>query len=483
MSPDIFEDELRGQLRSAADAEAGAFLDIDTASVIGSGARIIRRRRMAAAGGTLALAVVAGLGAWAVLAQGTPDALDEVPATQSGTPTPSATATGVVEARVPDGAKGTVLVRLDTDRRTLSAELPGGGAQDRAVEVGTLSAGRSEVLYGRVSEDPLVVVGVLPAGATSFSPVISEQRGVSTGDAELAGTGYRAFVVRGQREDRGTEVTDVYWTDGRAVRTADGRTVESAAMGDRIAYHDQQGGMFGVVTPEGWGNVPTSDDTDTGLPPEALMGVRRDASAMDTTYAVLLPPGAEDVSVDLAPDATLEDSTTSALGDRATVMLARLTTPPESEGSGVTQVHWTDATGRHDVGHAGALTTPGSGVEIGVYGVTLDGATTVHLVRFDDAGRPVVTDVDASDLPAEGRLVECLPDGGAVCAALPDEAKDITLLDVLGRELGGQAGWDQVDVPGAGVHVVVASPGAEGLAVAQLRWTGVDGRTHTLGFE
>ncbi len=478
MTHDIFEDELRARLRGATDSEATAFLDVDTASVIDTGHRVVRRRRMAVAGSTLAAVTVLGAGSWVVLDRATTRAVEEVPATRT-----TMADIGVVRATVTvlDGVgRGAYTVRLDTGSRRVTATATDTGPEQA---IGTLPTAPLASTWATLSTEPFVVVGVVPAAATSFLPHwAGEVGGVYTSNEPLPGTPYQAVVWRADTPSSDAALAGFDWSDGRQVVDQAGSSVPSVVIGDRIVYLDRAGDELGVVQPGGSATVPLSTSGAAGLPPVLASGTG-DGDVMDATIAVALPGGASDVRMDTDPDVTVVGpvQTAALSGGAGTIALLEWRGPLDTPFTGVSQVSWRDADGEHLYSDAGSLPVPGTKDSFTVAGLTTDGHTTAVLGRtVDGVQRPATVELAEDDMSADGLLTGCAVDDAAVCGLLPDEASDVVLLDGSGRAIGGDSGWQAAGLPGTGAHVLVAGPGSTGAVVRAVRWTDADGRVHTL---
>ncbi|MBM6400788.1 hypothetical protein [Phycicoccus sonneratiae] len=343
MSHDVFEDELRARLLGATEAEAPAFHDIDTAEVLGTGRRIVRRRRMAAVGGTLAAVTVLGAGSWAVLDGTTNRAADEIPATRSSGPQ---VAPDVVSVSLPAGDGGavpvyTVHLERRTGRVTVASVSAAGTATDLG-DVGRVPADRPSAVYATVSHDPFVAVGVVPADAEQLMPRFTggDLGGVSTEEGALPTTTWKAFLVHSEKSPADADLTGLDWAGGGRVFDEGGRQLPSAGLGDRTVYLDTAGGEVGVVTADGSARSPLSS-TPAGDPPHVTTAVKQDGRPTVTTTALVLPIDAQDVLVEAAPGATLRSSDTAPLFDGAGLAVVAVVEGPDSAVPAVARVRWT----------------------------------------------------------------------------------------------------------------------------------------------
>lgn len=356
MTPDVFEDRLRAHLHGATEAEAGAFIDIDATQVLGTGHRVVRRRRLALAAGSLAAATVVGVGAWAVLDGSGARAVDQVPATRlPATRSTGAIAPDVVSAalRVTDAGPGSAVagytVRLDRSTgRVTATQTSATGAAGPEVTVGTIPVGKPRAVWEVVSRDPFVVVGALPSDAVELMGRFTggDIGGVTTRTADLATTSYQAFLFQSEKPSPRADLRGLDWSTAGGVFSADGSALPSAAFGDgRLVYVDAAGGEMGLVTPEGAALVPlqrVAADAPTG---HVTSTISEGGKAGVTTFATVLPIDAGDIAVRVAPGTTLvSKDERPLLGGSGVAVIATV------EGSGtqspvVTGLTWT-ANGR-----------------------------------------------------------------------------------------------------------------------------------------
>ena len=134
--------------------------------------------------------------------------------------------------------------------------------------------------------------------------------------------------------------------------TSAGTEVPSARLGEDVVFLDQ--GLFGIFTADGSATKLTRD-TAAGKLPAVMTGKVPDGSdTMESTVLVLLPAGAQGVTVSAAPGATVRSVDTVPGGSTGqTMVLVRLAEPKASFGTGIEQVRWTGPDGRAASGTLG----------------------------------------------------------------------------------------------------------------------------------
>ena len=335
MTHDTFDDELRTLLHDAADAERDHYLDVDPATTLHDGTRVVRRRRLLATAVTSVLALVLGIAGWAALS-GSVDRAQQLPAT----PPPSATGTVSATLWLDDGSA--VGVSLDTGTGAVGlVRTAENGVLDRATPR-VASLGRPSVTYATVVRDPLVVAGVMPAGATGLLPQWQGVDGPSSSAvADLPGTQYQAFALRAEQPARDGRLMDMYWQESDGVHAVNRGTLPSTVLDDTLVFLDAPNGTLGVRTGATTSVTPTGADTAAGRPPHGGMisgdGVQ--------TFVAVVPGTVEDVSVRTTPDATLLSSATSELSEGVGTAIVVTVRVPGSETGGVAELTWTDGTG------------------------------------------------------------------------------------------------------------------------------------------
>ncbi len=304
MSPDVFEDELRTLLHDATEAESPAFRDVDTGAVLGSGHRVVRRRRLAMAGGTLAATLVVAVGTWAAVGGSVDRALEEVPATPGGPVTAVLDEFSGLNGpdgeplQIPGPRQVAVTVDPSVTPDLVLSEVDADGALS-AVGSSTLQGVPSSgATWAATGEGSHVVAGVLPAEATAFQLVthISEDGGhpSTTDTADLPGTGRQAFAVRFAEASDAAAARHLLWWDGAGtVRDETGTVVPSVRLGDAsgtTVYVAGSVDRMGTFSGNGSSSAVLSDvDAGTGRP--VLSMAQGDRDTLTGTHVVLVPVG------------------------------------------------------------------------------------------------------------------------------------------------------------------------------------------------
>ena len=363
MTHDVFEDELRAHLRGATEAESSAFLDIDTDSVLDSGHRVLRRRRVAIVGGTAALATVVSLGTWAALGGTSDRAVQEVPATRATAP-----ATGSVTALLDEfsglsAADGSTL-QIPGPRRVAVRLSPGRTPDLEYLEVGpdgstSLMGGSSldglgplASTWGTAGVGSHVLVGVLPAGAVQFqllTPIPEEGGHPSTSvRAPLPGTSRQAFAVRfADPSDADATQHLLWWGEDRVVHDESGAVVPSVALGDSegtTVFVSRALGRFGTFSDSG-GSITMGLDAARNTSGRPVLSTGRGTGdRIDGLFAALVPRGARPGALTPAPGATVTSALTATPvpGTDLTVMWSRFSYPGSDPGTGYRSVTWTE---------------------------------------------------------------------------------------------------------------------------------------------
>ncbi|HQW75142.1 hypothetical protein [Ornithinibacter sp.] len=364
MSHDVFEDELRTLLHGATQAENSAFHDIDTAEVLGSGRRVERRRRMAAAGATLAAVTVVGIGSWAAL-DGPSDRALQVPATRTSAP-----ATGPVTALLEPFAD----LSSSTDGRPLS--IPGPRrvgvrvAPDATPDLEYLAVGADgstsmmggssldgipalASTWGTAGEDSHVLVGVLPEQAKEFqliTPMSDEGGHASTSvRAPLTGTGRQAFAVRFEVAGDADTVRHLLWWDGRgAVHDETGAIVPAVTLDDAqgtTVFVSEDLDRMGTFSTDGSQSMMELDGSLNSSGRPFLATGRGEGSRIDTLFAAVVPAGTTPGTVTPATGTEVTDPLTVSplAGTDLAILWTRYSAPEAAKGSAYRSITWDEA--------------------------------------------------------------------------------------------------------------------------------------------
>jgi hypothetical protein len=343
MSTDTFEHELRSLLHDTADAEGSAYVDVDPQAVVTQGRRVVRRRRLAAGAGIAASALVLGIGAWVVLDQSSGrDAVEPVPATRTSSVAPDVVSTTIAVKGNPRVSGYTVHLDRSTGRVT-ATDLSPTGEQGLDVMIGRIGEGEQKAVWETLSRDPLVVVGVVPAEAdqlmTRFGNL--DVGGVTSSESPLTTTAYQAFLVQTQKSPPGAELAGLDWAASGRVFDVEGHELPSATIGDRTVYLNDAAGELGMVAPDGTSRVPLQAATTGGATPHLTTSVNEEGGPTVTTFVIVLPIDAGDISLGLASGATLVSQESAPLLGGAGLAVVATVKAPDTVDPVVRQVTWT----------------------------------------------------------------------------------------------------------------------------------------------
>ncbi|HSO65263.1 MAG TPA: hypothetical protein VLQ78_09200 [Ornithinibacter sp.] len=165
--------------------------------------------------------------------------------------------------------------------------------------------------------------------------------GVRTADGPLTTTSYKAFLVRTEKSPAGTALAGLDWSAGGRVFTAEGAELPSATLGDRTVYVDTAAGEMGVVGPNGSAQVLLASARKGDAPPHLSTAVQEAGKPTVTSFAMVLPIGAGDISVDVAPGASLQSLESAPLLAGSGVAVFVTAESPDDVTPVVTRVAWT----------------------------------------------------------------------------------------------------------------------------------------------
>lgn len=344
MSTDTFEDELRSLLHDTADAEGPAYVDVDPNAVVTQGRRVVRRRRVAAGAGIAASALVLGVGAWAVLDRSSGrDAVEPVPATRSSSVAPDVVSTTIAVEGNPRVAAYSVQLDRSTGRVT-ATDISPTGEKGLDVMIGQIPVGEPRAVWETLSRDPFVVVGVLPSDAEQLMGrfVDGDIGGVTTRTADLTTTRYQAFLFQSEKPSPGADLAGLDWSNGSGVLTSDGFQLPSAPFpGGRMVYVNAAAGEMGLVTPDGSAQAPLTPAAAGAPTGHLTTAVEEAGKPTVTTFALVLPIEAGDISVEVAPGATLVSEEERPLLGGSGVAVVATVSGQDDLGPVITKVTWT----------------------------------------------------------------------------------------------------------------------------------------------
>ncbi|HMM94138.1 hypothetical protein [Phycicoccus sp.] len=361
MTHDLFEDDLRSLLRGATEAEHDAFVDIDSAEVLGTGQRVLRRRRRALVGGTLAATVVLGVGGWAVLDRSGDRGALEVPATRSATPTDPVTAVLDEFADLSSSTDGRAL-SIPGPRRVAVRVVPGRTPDLEYLSVdtdgGTSVMGGSSLdgvpalgaTWGSAGPGAHVLVGVLPEQAEHFqlvSPMSDEGGHASTSvTAPLRGTGRKAFAVRFEVAGDADTVQHLLWWDGSGtVRDEQGTVVPAVTLDDAertVVFVSEGLARLGTFSAEGGDTMMELDGSRNSSGRPFLATGRGDGDRIDTLFAAVVPAGTTPGTFTPTAGTTVTNplAVVPVPGTDLAVLWTRFSHPVATKGSGYRSVTW-----------------------------------------------------------------------------------------------------------------------------------------------
>lgn len=360
MTPDVFEDELRTLLHGATEAQSPAFTDVDTDAVLFTGRRIVRRRRMAVVGGTLAATLVVGAGAWAIV-RPTSDRALELPATRTTSPVGGAVTAVLDEFSDLSGPDGSPLTTPGPRRLAVTVDP---GAEPDLVFSSVAADGTRTVLAGSSLRGvgPLaatwgtgtgmdhVLVGVLPAQAIDLqlvTPLTDEGGHASTTvRAPLPGTARQAFATRFAEPDAAS-VQHLVWQgrDG-SVHDETGAVLPSVRLTDTArttVYLGKGLGRLGTFGADGATMIGLDTSRNSSGRPFLSTG-RGEGATMQTLFAAVVPAGSVPGATPLVPGATLTHplSVVPLPGTDRAVLWATFSSPLSAQGAPYRSISWSE---------------------------------------------------------------------------------------------------------------------------------------------
>jgi hypothetical protein len=121
----------------------------------------------------------------------------------------------------------------------------------------------------------------------------------------------------------------------------EGHELPSATIGDRTVYLNDAAGELGMVTPDGTSRVPLQSATSGGATPHLTTSVKEEGQPTVTTFAIVLPIDAGDITVGLVPGATLVSQQSAPLLGGAGVAVVATVKAPDNVDPVVREVTWT----------------------------------------------------------------------------------------------------------------------------------------------
>lgn len=364
MTRDTFEDTVRLLLHEAIRSEAEALPAVDLESVLGTGHRVLRRRRAAMVGATAAATLVLGVGGWAVLEQQHGGDGRTVPATRSATTTggpvtavldPFSELTGTDGAPLDVPGPRQLAVTVDPSRTPdlVYSELLQVGWEQRVVGGSSLRGLPSLAsTWGTAGDGSHVLVGVLPEEAVQLqlvTPLTDEGGHASTTVTKpLPGTGRQAFAVRFAEAGDADAVRHLLWwgRDG-TVHDETGAVVPAVALGDdegTTVFLAESFDRFGTFSQRGGSAMMQLDGTrnTSGRPVLSTAGGR--GSRLAGIVVAVVPDSAVPGPLTPAAGTVVTHQLEKALlpGTGKAVLWATYTTPMRASGPDYVDVSWTE---------------------------------------------------------------------------------------------------------------------------------------------
>ena len=365
---DLFEDQLRADLHTA--AGRAAYDSIDLTEVIGEGRRVVRRRHRLQAFGAAAVAV---LGVGGFLATDTGRTTTAPPA-QHHTAAP--TEASVVFNDLTTNFNGVEMtgpswVRVQLDQATGAVTYTFNDGKGTSTSGGaSVAPGGGSITWGTGDQYPNLVVGVAPAPATHLTDIgVRGGTGGSTSDAkQLPGTRYQAFVRMYSAKTSVPQLRGFVWADSAgAIRTSDASVKAYSTgfiglgRGPSTLVAVPNWDWLGVFDDDGASSVWISEASGTfgNQVPRVEMG-RLDGKNSRVTVAGLLPAGVTGVTPRYAAGMASHPLQTAVLRDadgaagHYTGFFAQFVdkTPKGTPSPWLTHISWTDAGGQQ---HQSAL--------------------------------------------------------------------------------------------------------------------------------
>lgn len=496
-SPEPGTDQIVDLLRDSGDA--APHLDLDTATVIGQGSRVVRRRRVIAGAGVLAAATVLALGGYAALTGGGPLTTDLSPANPSVTtadPPPvddvglvratltvdATVAPSTGEAPMPAQNPLQVEVTLDTsattdDLHVLVREDRGSGTTEHRALATSLRDG--QITRIDVPELSLIVT-VLPR-SDWMTAVLPVPGGGSTGaQADLGETGLEVRVTRlvgvddvesvagFVRGDRRGQVFDEMGEQVLSGTTSDGDTYYLSERLDVLGFAgaDGSGGSTWLSTRNRGERVVLSMWHGTG-------------PQLETTVALLAHPGARDAAVagmdgvDAMGSVPAEILTLGPDDTGWSLLHARYDSTRADLGARH-EITWTDADGLIHAYHLDAVGPVGSVPVEAAAEVISDGTARVFLHRRGGDGSSPIGTIDL----APGEEGAWMNDDSGIYGVVRGEPREVRM-DHSGTVVEPETFQLQVEDLWLIFADTVAAAEATPAEDVRITWTGPEGTSRS----
>ena len=364
---DLFEDQLRADLHTAAGRPAYDF--IDPTAVIGEGRRVVRRRHRLQALGAAAAVAVIGVGGF--LATDTGRTTTAPPAQHHTTaPAQASVVFSDLSSNFADTpVAGPASVRIELDQATGAVtytfiDTKGTSTSSSA----SVAPSGGSITWGTGDKYPNLVVGVAPAPATNLTDIgVRGGTGGSMSDVKpIPGTRYQAFVRLYSAKASVSQLRGFVWVDSSgAVRTSDPATkAYSAGFVGLGRVHSRLVAVpawdwLGMFGDDGTGSVWISEAAGPfGNEVARIEMGRLDGKNEQVTVAGLLPAGATGVTPRFAvgmparplQTAVLRDADGAAGGYTGFFAQSLVKRPKGTPSPWLTHLSWTDASGHRQEG-------------------------------------------------------------------------------------------------------------------------------------
>ena len=360
---DLFEDQLRADLHSAAGRPA--YDSIDPTEVIGEGRRVVRRRHRTQALGAAAAVAVIGVGGF--LATDTGRTTTAPPAHHSTTePTQASVVFNDLSTNF-NGVEvaGPAWVRVDLDQATGAVTYTFNDGKGTSTSGGaSVAPGGGSITWGTGDQFPNLVVGVAPSPATHLTDIgVRGGTGGSTSDVkQLPGTRYQAFVRLYSATKSVSQLRGFIWVDSAGVVRTSDPAVKAYSAGftglgrgpSRLTVVPDWD-WLGVLDDDGTSSVWITEASGTfgNQVPRVEMG-RLDGKNSQVTVAGLLPAGATGVTPHYAAGMASHPLQTTVLRDadgaagHYTGFFAQFVdkAPKGTPSPWLTHISWTDPGGQ-----------------------------------------------------------------------------------------------------------------------------------------
>ena len=354
------EDRLRADFQQAT---AGVEDTVDVEAALLAGQRARSSRRIARTAGAAAIVAVAGLVGWGALRaapvlgghpdpMGTISAVPNTPSTSSSpyVPTDPMSATfelgGKINGQVPSYESVEVAVKSNGDQVDVSVSMNKGTdkAAGTILRQYTMTSGK----FWYVALDKNLVLSIVPGRTNWFQTRDDATKGSVTYTEPLTGINATAYLTGYLKSGELNLLRGFLWegTDG-VVHDSLGNVVPSAEIalsGDTyLIYRDVALDVGGVAPRQGGGFAFHVRDLTPGDLLDGGLGRQDDDGTWTWARFGCLPPGAHDITVELAPG---DGSWASAVLSDGTVAVLAVNHSKSDRAKVVTSISYRDANGK-----------------------------------------------------------------------------------------------------------------------------------------